>query len=384
MSIIKKGNDTYKYEFYWKYNKNVDEYDSNNDPLKFPIHNDTNWDDKNVFIAQLQKTQKVLINDNKYKKLKKNKYKDCLLCDKKNIITKIFTVNNVRWDNGMEHYIRVHNIIPNDEFIDYIYRFTNNLGVNENNLKLQGKEVVKNNKKMLKLDRNQILIMDALMWHGGKKYYKDCDNNNIYRFSEHYGLLDFNNSGLEKIIIFANTTKVDPIDDDIFLPRHNVESFDYEYIFHTHPVTGKKPGGRVYCGVLYEFPSVSDVFHFINHYNTGRTCGSLVITAEGLYIIKKLVTDNKQITINDDDLYNDMLKVLWKSQEIAISEYGTEFNANKFYSVIAQDRTYINMINEIINKHDIQIDYYPRIRDKHGKWFINTIYLSVFATDIKT
>lgn len=384
MSIIKKGNETYKYEFYWKYNKNVDEYDSDGNPLKFPVNNDNIWDDKNIFLPQLLNTQKILINDNKYKKLQKNKYKNCLLCDKKNIITKIFTVNNVRWDNGMEHYIRVHNIIPEDEFIDYIYRFNNNLGDIQNNIKLEGKEVVKNDKKMLKLDRNQILIMDALMWHGGKKYYKDCDNNNIYRFSEHYGLLDFNNTGLEKIIIFANTTKVDPIDDDIFLPRHNVESFDYEYIFHTHPVTGKKPGGRVYCGVLYEFPSVSDVFHFINHYNTGRTCGSLVITAEGLYIIKKLVTDNKQITINDDDLYNDMLKILWKSQEMAIEEYGTEFNANTFYSVIAQDRKYIDMINKVINKHEIQIDYYPRIRDKHGKWFINTIYLSVYAVDIKT
>jgi hypothetical protein len=223
--------------------------------------------------------------------------------------------------------------------------------------------------------------MDALLWHGGKKYYKDCNNNNIYRFSEHYGLLDFNNSGLEKIIIFANTTKVDPIDDDIFLPRHNVESFDYEYIFHTHPITEKKPGGRAFCGTLYEFPSVSDVFHFITHYNTGRTCGSLVITAEGLYIIRKFSIDNKNIKINEDDLYTDMLAILWNSQQAAIKQYGTEFSSYKFYSVIAQNRTYINMINDVINKFNVHIDYYPRVKDKKGRWFVNTIYLSVYSVD---
>lgn len=385
MNTIKKGDSIYKYEFLWRDNKYEKEYDSENKLLPYPVHNNVNtWVDKEIFLQQLSSAQKIFTERNKFKVYPKSKYRDCLLCDKKHIITGVFTVNGIKWNNGMAHYINKHNIKPSDEFIDYIYRFTNNITEVSHIIgKVKAQQVIKHNKKMLKLDRNQILIMDALMWHGGKKFYKDCNNNNIYRYSEHYGLLDFSNSGLEKIIIFANTNKVDPIDDDIFLPRHNVESYDYEYIFHTHPVTGKKPGGRVFCGVLYEFPSVSDIFHFINHYNSGRTCGSLVITAEGLYIIKKHIDDDENIKINEDDLYNDMLKIIWDAQKIAIEKFGTEFKPYTFYSIIAQDRTYINMINKVINKHQLHIDYYPRLRDKKGRWYINTIYLSVYVTEVK-
>lgn len=386
MNTIKQGNSTYKYEFFWRDKESEKVYDSENKLLPYPKHQNVNeWVDKKVFLEQLLEAQKIFAEKKKFKKFSPSQYKDCLLCDKKDISTGVFTVNGIKWANGMAHYINKHNIKPSDEFIDYIYRFMNSTTTDEPKVigKIKGEEVVRHNKKMLKLDRNQILIMDALMWHGGKKFYKDCKNHNIYRYSEHYGLLDFNNSGLEKIIIFANTNKVDPIDDDIYLPRHNAESFDYEYIFHTHPVTAGRPGGRVHCGILYEFPSVSDVFHFINHYNTGRTCGSLVITAEGLYIIRKYINDDKNIKINEDELYNDMLKVLWEAQKLAIELYGTDFTTYKFYSVIAQNTKFINMINKIINQHQVHIDFYPRMRDRRGKWFINTIYLSVYIIELK-
>jgi len=385
MNVIKKGNLTYKYEFYWRDDFDVNIYDSENKLIPYPEHNNLNtWADKEIFLLQLKTAQQIFTKQHKFREYSKSKYKNCLICNKKNIITGLFTVNGIKWNNGMAHYINKHNIKPSEEFIDYIYRFNNNLTDKPHVIgKIKAQEVIRHNKKMLRLDRNQILIMDALMWHGGKKFYKDCNNNNIYRYSEHYGLLDFTNNGLEKIIIFANTNKVDPIDDDIFLPRHNVESYDYEYIFHTHPITGGRPGGRVKCGILYEFPSVSDIFHFINHYNTGRTCGSLVITAEGLYMIKKYIDDDLNIKINEDDLYNEMLKVLWDSQKIAIEKYGTDFATYKFYSAIAQDRTYINMINKVINKYQIHIDYYPRVKDKKGRWYINTIYLSVYVTEVK-
>lgn len=293
-------------------------------------------------------------------------------------------MNGIKWEDGAKHYIGEHNIKPHDHFIDFVYRFMNvttDLPVVIG--KIKAKEIIRHERKMLKLDRNQILIMDALMWHGGKKYYRDCQNHNVYRYSEHYGLLDFNNKGLNKIIIFTNTSKVDSVDADIYLPKYNAESLDYEYIFHTHPVTEKKPGGRVYCGILYEFPSVSDVFHFINHYNTGRTCGSLVVTAEGMYIIKKFADDDKNIKVDDDALYEDMYEASQKAQAMAIEKYGTEFNAHKFYSVIAQNKEYINIINEAINKHEIHIDFYPRVKDKRGRWFINTIYLAVSIIEIK-
>ena len=75
--------------------------------------------------------------------------------------------------------------------------------------------------KYLKLDRNQILIMDALMKHGGyTRKYIDKKNRNIYRFSEHAGILDFNKLGLEKLIISGKTSRIDKGDEDIYLFEH--------------------------------------------------------------------------------------------------------------------------------------------------------------------
>ncbi len=386
MNIIKQGDKTYKYEFFWRNSEKEKSYDSENKLLPFPVHVNVNlWVDKNTFLQQLKQAQKIFTKTKKFKELPLKEHKDCLLCDKKNIVTGVFTVNGIKWNTGMSHYINKHNVKPSDEFIDYIYRFINNNKSEGPQVigKIKAQKIIRYDKKMLKLDHNQLLIMDSLFLHGSKRFYKDCHNNNVFRYSEHYGLLDFDNDGLNKIIIFTNTNKVDSIDDDIYLPKYNAESFDYEYIFHTHPITEKRPGGRVNCGILYEFPSVSDIFHFITHYNRGRTCGSLVVTAEGMYIIRKHVNDDKNIKVNDDDLYADMLKVLWDAQKLAIEQYGTDFNAYKFYSVIAQNRTYINMINAVINKHHVHIDFYPRVKDKKGRWFINTIYLSVNIVEIK-
>ena len=40
----------------------------------------------------------------------------------------------------------------------------------------------------------------------------------------------------------------------------------YQYLFHTHPPT-PKPGGRAGEGIVYEFPSIGDILHFIDHFN---------------------------------------------------------------------------------------------------------------------
>ena len=249
MNVVKINANMYKYEFFWREKKDDKVYDFKGELFPYPEHSDTNtWTDQKVFIQNLKEAQRQFTIKWKFQLLDIDKYKDCLLCDKKNIITGLFSVNGIRWTTGMSHYIGKHNIKPSDEFIDFIYRTVNNLHSKSHIIgRLKGLQIIKNDKQMLKLDRNQILIMDALMTHGGKKMYKDCNDNTTYRYSEHFGLLDFNNTGLEKIIISANTDKIDAVDDDIYLPRNMTEALDYEYMFHTHPPT-PKPGGRVNCG----------------------------------------------------------------------------------------------------------------------------------------
>jgi hypothetical protein len=220
--------------------------------------------------------------------------------------------------------------------------------------------------------------MDALLQHGAQKIYKDKQNKNIFRYSEHYGLLDFNSNGLERIIISGNTSRVDLNDKEIFLPHKMSEALDFEYFFHTHPPTPD----RLEEGFVYEFPSVGDVFHFIGHYNEGVTQGSIVIALEGLYCIRKNNINDKNINIDEDELYLEHSKILIKANKLSAQKYGKKFNLERFYSVISQDDHYINLINQVLNKYELHIDYYPRVKDSQNRWIIDTVYLPVYTIQV--
>lgn len=234
-------------------------------------------------------------------------------------------------------------------------------------------------KKYVKITRNQLLILDALMNDGGyqKKY---LDKHNKLRFSEHFGMLDFNDHGLDKVIVSGQTDRIDEDDTDILLPDDVPDALDYEYLFHTHPPT-PYPGGRVKEGILYEFPSIADLYHFAEHYNTGNTQGSIIIAPEGLYLIT-VKKDIKKIKIpNSETIYNKMVKDLGKIQKEAINEYGYEFDNNTFYGKIGNDMTYFKMMNKMIKKYwndQILVYYRPRKYDRNTKiWYIPSFYIPV-------
>jgi hypothetical protein len=48
-----------------------------------------------------------------------------------------------------------------------------------------------------------------------------------------------------------------------------------------------------------------------------------------------------------------------------------------FYSEIAQDIVFLEGLNKILNKYDLHIDFYPRIKDNNGYWIIDTVYLPI-------
>ena len=101
---------------------------------------------------------------------------------------------------------------------------------------LIGKLVQKSDKKRyVKIKRNQILVLDALLADGGyqKKY---IDRSNNVRFSEHSGHLGLNNSSIDRIIVSAKTTREDADDKDILLPHNLSDTYEYEYFF-THSST---------------------------------------------------------------------------------------------------------------------------------------------------
>lgn len=367
MNTIIYKNNKYSYFGLYRTNKNKKEYDSNEDIIIFPIEGKV-WSDKQQFIKRLNNVQ-IHITNNEIDK------KDCLICGKRNIITKMFRLNKNLWNDGYLHYIEKHNIKPDDKFFDLIYNY-NLPKAKSHKLIFRSKTYNIDDLRYIKLDKNQILILDALMKHGGydKKYIDSI--NGIYRYSEHMGLLDFDKGKVNKIIISGNTDRVDNGDDEIYLPQNTPDMIKYEYMFHTHPPT-PKPGGRVLDGILYEMPSISDIFHFVNFYNKGKTQGSLVITPEGLYNIRKKDFDNKKIKINENELYKKLLKAYDLLNKKSINKYGNNFDTYYFYSVISQDTSYINKLNKLLNKYELQIDYFPRI-NRNNKWIVDSIYLPVY------
>lgn len=378
-NIIKIKDKYYKYECFWaRINYREDEHKKS---FPRPEEKTDVWYNKSSFIEKLLEVEKFCISKNNFEKYEKEQYMNCLICNEKNVSTGLFTLNRNRWENSLYHYIDKHNIIPSTEFTETIFNFQNFSFITKKIKDFNSEIVTTDNKLLIKLNKNQINIMDALMEHGGvtKKYFDE--NKDYFRYSEHAGLLDFDINGLNKILIYGSTEKVSKNDDEIFLPRTATDAYDYEYIFHTHPPT-PRPGGRTELGILYEFPSISDILHFIEHYNNGSTQGSIVVTPEGMYNIRKKEFDRKKININREDFFNDTRNIFIEIQTDAIDKYGEDFSLDTFYEEIAQDRYYINKFNETLNNYDINIDYYPRIKIKN-RWLIDTVYLPVYPSIVK-
>jgi len=252
-------------------------------------------------------------------------------------------------------------------------------------------DYVKHHKRYFKLNYNQLQILDSLMESGGQiKRYMDKSQN--LRYSEHFGLLDFNKTNLEKIIVSGKTTREDNNDLEILLPMDMPDIKDYEYMFHTHPPT-PFPGSRISDGILYEFPSISDIYHFADHFNSGETQGSLVITPEGIYIIRAIEGIKKINYPNNNKIFNDLMYGVLKIQKLAIEKYNLKKSDSKqldlklFYEDIAQNNEFLKMFNNLItDKWGLQIKIYLKPRkynEKLKKWVINSLLLPVSAYELK-
>lgn len=238
------------------------------------------------------------------------------------------------------------------------------------------------NKKYIKIKRNQLLILETLLNDGGiiKKY---TDRSNNLRYSEHSGNLGLFNTSIDRIIVSTNTNRQDKDDPEILLPQDLIDTYEYKYFFHTHPPT-PKPGGRAIDGILYEFPSISDIFHFIDHYNMGNTIGSIVVASEGYYIIYPKNFNIKKIKYDieiEENIFDNMEKETTKIQEIALKEYGNNFTKDYFYNIIAKNKKYLKMFNKMINKYldnQIRIEFKNKEKDKlTNEWLINNLYLPI-------
>ena len=250
-------------------------------------------------------------------------------------------------------------------------------------LKFLSKEYIKYNKKYYKISRNQLLILDALLYDGSVKKYIDSKKN--LRYSEHFGLFDFDKNKLEKIIISGKTTREEEDDIEILFPTEHKDIIDYEFMFHTHPPTP----GRVEHGIIYEFPSVNDIFHFIEYFNKGMSQGSLIVAPEGIYTIttKNNIKQIKYNLKNEDKLFNMLDKELNKIHQLSIKKYGTTFTKDYYHKTIIKDFHFIELINKCLKNifnGQIKIKYVNRTFDKKTKsWLVNKLFLRISAVEPK-
>lgn len=248
-------------------------------------------------------------------------------------------------------------------------------------LKFRTKKYMKYNKKYYKISRNQLLILDALLYDGSVKKYIDSKKN--MRYSEHFGLFDFDSHKLEKIVISGNSVREDEDDIEILFPNDPIDIIDYEFMFHTHPPTP----GRVQNGIIYEFPSIHDIFHFIEYFNKGITQGSLIIAPEGIYVItvKNNIKKIKYNLLQEEKMFDDLEDFLSQIHLESINKYGSKFDKKFYYNTIINDKYFINKFNSYIKKifnNQIKIKYHNRVYDKKtNSWIIKSLYLSVSAVE---
>ena len=239
---------------------------------------------------------------------------------------------------------------------------------------------------------NSLHILDGVFEEGSQKKYiqqkKNVYNSKINRFSEHFGLLSFDENKVSKITIL-NDSRVDKEDPLIYQPKNTIETLKSDYIFHTHPKTPYL-GSRLEHGIIYEFPSISDIIHFIDHHNNGKLIGSIVITPEGLYVIHKYYFNRGKIKVDTDILIDELYEVYSECYIESLEIYKPlklksmlkngfiKIPDNIFFNKIADNFEFINKINETLIKFDLYIDFYPRIKLTDTKyWVIPDVYLPI-------
>lgn len=324
------------------------------------------WSFQFEFIEKLNEFQKN--NKDKFI-IETNDIDKCLECNKKFKYSKIYIYKDFIWINKLKHYIKYHNYRPPHKFISFI--------LNEN--------IINNNGYYIKINQNQLQLFDALMTQGGytKKFKEKHEVN--YRNTEYLGYLNFickknKKCKLDNIKII-NSEYFETNDKSIFIPSiENSEASKQSYIFHTHPPT-PTPGGRAKIGIVYEFPSSSDLLNYIYLYNKHMSIfGSIVVAPEGIYIIQNISKQKYNYKINND------LKLLYKTFDNIIKnalldshdKYHNTFTEDFFYNIISQNREFINNINKNLKKNNIEIKYYPKQQNKFNNWVYGSIYLDFY------
>lgn len=309
------------------------------------------------FIIKLVNIQKLC------KKLYPNESLNKTSCNKCNI--KLFYVlGNITWTNVLKHKIIDHKYYPSEYFIKIItYTVIYNNKIINPPIQIPKKYI--KDFTYVSLTHNKLLIIDALMKRGSYPHYKLTDKNNKNKFiySEHSGTISVKDGIIDNIIVSAQTDRIDPSDNSIFLPINTDIFKKYDYIFHTHPNTITY-AGRLKDGIIYEFPSANDIYNFVKYYNEGNAQASLIITPEGTYVIRPI--KYKSTIEIDTGLFSYLQDYIIDLEKDAIKKFKPYLknlsNQDVFHNIVSQDFTFIDKYNDVLEPLNLYIEFYPRIK----------------------
>jgi hypothetical protein len=323
------------------------------------------WSYQYEFINKLKEFQK------KYKSkfiTEDNLFNKCHICNKKFKHPEIYIYKKFIYSSNLLHYIKHHNYRPSHVFILFV--------LNKNLNKIG---------YYIKINQNQLQLFDALLTQGGyEKKFKEKHEKN-YRNTEYLGYLKFicerNKKCKLKNIKILNTTYNETTDKTIFIPSVEIkEASNQNYMFHTHPPT-PKVGGRASAGIIYEFPSSSDIINFMYLYNKQqKIIGSIVVSPEGIYIIKN-ISRHKYIykTMDDYVKISNIISKLIKNELLnSYDKYEDTFTTEFFYNIIAQNNEFITRLNIELKQFNIIISYYPKQQNKMNNWVYGSMYLEFY------
>lgn len=362
MNILLKKKKIQFYEGIWRKSIDNKSYDIINKIFPYPKKSSNLPKKFNNFMYKLKKIENILVKQKKY--VKYNKKKKCYFTNLNNIGDKLFNLYNINWDNTLLYYMKNFNVRPSNDFFNFIKNIkiiNNNFTLNSNYkypyFKFKGVIYQKYKNNYLTIKKNQLRILDSLYEDGSRRIYS---YKNKLKYSEHSGLLDIGKNKIEKIIINAKDNFIDKYDDEIFFPENIIDEADYEFIFHTHP----KTKNRIKDNIVYEFPSFSDLLNFKDNYNEGKTQGSIIIAPEGVYIIMS-IDKNYKIKIPQKQHSNIESELLNINLE-AYYQYHKNYSEKLFYSKIIKNKKYINKFNKLIEKFNLIVYYFPRVKEKNN------------------
>lgn len=211
---------------------------------------------------------------------------------------------------------------------------------------------------LLLLDHNSLQILEALYRQGSYPVYAK-PNGDLAMYSEHAGVLTVRDGTIDQVITSTHSYRIDTTDDSIYLPCNTDVMYQHPYLFHTHPMQSVV-GGRAEAGIIYELPSPGDIFNFVHMAEKGKAQASIIVSPEGLYVIRKIFPD-QSLTVQPDD-YLRIQRIIGRVEDFTLSRIqGQDLtDPETFQSQVCQHTDAIRRYNRIVRKMGIWTEYYPR------------------------